>query len=69
MDNTKLCIVSSPDSYQNQAFLSAYLDLYTQVLGDIHHLLTGRPISILQPFSDKGNSVVLPKSGATLRKH
>ena len=36
--NTKLCSVSSPDSYQNQAFLSAYLDLYTQVLGDLHHL-------------------------------
>ena len=31
MGNTKLCSVSSPDSYQNQAFLSAYLIVYTSV--------------------------------------
>ena len=41
--------------------------LYTQVLGDLHHLLARRPINILQPFSEKGLStrrltcVVLPK--------
>ena len=29
--NTKLCSVSSPDSYQNQAFLSAYLTVYTSL--------------------------------------
>ena len=29
--NTKLCSVSSPDSYQNQAFLSAYLVVYTNL--------------------------------------
>ena len=31
MGNTKLCSVSSPDSYQNQAFLSAYLVVYTNL--------------------------------------
>ena len=31
MGNTKLCSVSSPDSYQNQAFLSAYLIVYTSL--------------------------------------
>ena len=31
MGNTKLCSVSSPDSYQNQAFLSAYLIIYTSL--------------------------------------
>ena len=31
MGNTKLCSVSSPDSYQNQAFLSAYLVAYTSL--------------------------------------
>ena len=31
MGNTKLCGVSSPDSYQNQAFLSAYLAVYTNL--------------------------------------
>ena len=30
-------------------------------LGDLYHLLARRPINILPPFSDKGNSVVLPK--------
>ena len=29
--NTKLYRVSSPDSYQNQAFLSAYLVVYTNL--------------------------------------
>ena len=32
-----------------------------RILGDLHYLLARRPINILQPFSDKGNSVVLPK--------
>ena len=77
MDNTKLSSVSSPDSYRDQAF-SLYTELYTQVLGDLHHLLARRPISILRPFSDKGLSpenlfalkvLFLLKSGATLRKH
>ena len=31
MGNTKFCSVSSPDSYQNQAFLSAYLIVYTSL--------------------------------------
>ena len=31
MGNTKLYSVSSPDSYQNQAFLSAYLIVYTSL--------------------------------------
>ena len=60
MGNTKLSSVSSPDSYRDQAF-SLHTYLSTQVLGDLHHLLARRPISILQPFSDKGNSVVLPR--------
>ena len=30
MDNTKLCSISSPDSYQDQ-FLSAYLAVYTSL--------------------------------------
>ena len=55
MDNTKFCSVSSPDSYRDQAF-SLHTWLYTQVLGDLHHLLARRPISILWPFSDKGLS-------------
>ena len=54
MDNIKLCNVSSPDSYRDQAF-SLHTYLHTQVLGDLHHLLA-RPISILWPFSDKGLS-------------
>ena len=69
MDNTKLCSVSSPDSYRDQAF-SLHTQLYTQVLGDLRHLLARRPVNILRPFSDKGlstreltclNRVVLPK--------
>ena len=31
MGNAKLCSISSPDSYQNQAFLSAYLVVYTNL--------------------------------------
>ena len=31
MGNTKLCSVSSPDSYQNQASLSAYLIVHTSL--------------------------------------
>ena len=31
MGNTKLSSVSSPDSYQNQAFLSVYLIVYTSL--------------------------------------
>ena len=69
MDNTNSCRVSSPDPYRDQAFY-LHTQLYTQVLGDLHHLLTRRPISISWPFSDKGpstrkliclKSVVLPK--------
>ena len=48
-------MVSSSESYQDQVFfLHTYL--YTQVLGDLHHLLARRPISILWPVSDKGLS-------------
>ena len=32
-----------------------------RVSGDLHYLLARRPSNILQPFSDKGNSVVLPR--------
>ena len=68
MDNTKLCSVSSPDTYRDQAF-SLHNQLYTQVLGDLHHLLAKRLINILWPFSDNGLSTrkciclnsVLPK--------
>ena len=38
-----------------QAFF-LHTHLYTQVLGDLHHLLAKRPISISWPFSDKGPS-------------
>ena len=74
MGNTKLCSVSSPDSYQNQAFLSAYLIVY-QVLGDLHHLLAKKgQLTFYSLFSDKDLSedlfvLIFPKSGATLRKH
>ena len=37
------------------------LSLCIPVLGNLHHLPAIRPINILQPFSDKGYSVVLPK--------
>ena len=37
------------------------LSLCIPVLGNLHHLPAKRPINILQPFSDKGYSVVLPK--------
>ena len=56
-------------THRDQAF-SLCAQLYTQVLGDLHHLLARGPINILRPFSDKGlstrrliclNSVVLPK--------
>ena len=77
MDNTKSCRVSSPDPYRHQAF-SLHASLYTQVLGDLHHLLTRRSVSILWPYSDKGGQpenlfalkvLFFLKSGATLRKH
>ena len=64
MDNTKSCRVSSPDPYRHQAF-SLHASLYTQVLGDLYHLLARRPISILWPFSDKGlltRKLICPKS-------
>ena len=60
---------SAAPTHRDQAF-SLHTQLYTQVLGDLHHLLARRPINILCPFSDKGlstrkymclNSVVLPK--------
>ena len=66
MDNIKLCSISSPDSYRDQAF-SLHTWLYTQVLGDLHHLLARGPVNILRPFSDKDLSTrrlicgVLPK--------
>ena len=64
MENTKSCRVSTPDPYRDQAFfLHAYL--YTQVWGDLHHLLASRCINILWPFSDKGLStrkLIFPKS-------
>ena len=47
--NTKLCSVSSPDSYQNQAFLSAYLIVYTSLRWFTSSGQKG-PINILQPF-------------------
>ena len=40
--------------------LSLHTQLYTQVLGDLHHLLARGPINILQPFSDKGLSTRKP---------
>ena len=65
MDNIKLFSISSPDSYRDQAF-SLHTWLYTQVLGDLHHLLARGTINILQPFSDKGLStkrLICPNSG------
>ena len=54
MGNTKLCSVSSPDSYQNQASLSAYL-IIPQVLGDLHYLLAKKgQLAFYSLFSDKG---------------
>ena len=54
MGNTKLCSVSSPDSYQNQASLSAYL-IIPQVLGDLHYLLAKKgQLAFYNLFSDKG---------------
>ena len=53
-----------PWPYRDQAF-SQHTYLYTQVLGDLHHLLARRPLSILWPFSDKGPStrkLICPKS-------
>ena len=44
-----------------EARLSLCIPSCIHVLGDLHHLPARRPISILQPFSDKGNSVLLPK--------
>ena len=55
-----------------------FLQLETQVLGDLHHLLTRRSVSILWPYSDKSGQpenlfalkvLFFLKSGATLRKH
>ena len=67
MGNKKLCSVSSPDSYQNQASLSAYL-IIPQVLGDLHYLLAKKgQLAFYNLFSDKGLltrrliCVVLPK--------
>ena len=54
MGNTKLCSISSPDSHQNQAFLSAYLIVY-KVLGDLHHFLANKgQLTFYSLFSDKG---------------
>ena len=54
MGNTKLCSVSSPESYQNQASLSAYL-IIPQVLGDLHYLLAKKgQLAFYNLFSDKG---------------
>ena len=45
-ENNGRCRVSGPDPYRDQAFfLHTYL--YTQVLGDLRHILARRPISIL----------------------
>ena len=78
MEDAESCRVSSPDPYRDQAFfLHTYL--YTQVLGDLHHLLARRPVNLLQffllikvhqpeyLFSLK--VLFFPKSGTTLRKH
>ena len=49
MEDAESCRVSSPDPYQNQAFF-LYTHLYTQALGDLHHLLAKRPANILPLF-------------------
>ena len=41
--------VSSPDPYRDQAFFM-HTYLYTQVLGDLHHLMAKRPANILPLF-------------------
>ena len=76
MGNTKLCSVSSPDSYRDQAF-SLHTQSYTQVLGDLHHL-PARRLTFYGPFLIRVcqpedlfvlKMLFFPKSGATLRKH
>ena len=55
MGNTKLCSVSSPDSCQNQAFLSAYLIVYTSLRWFTSSGRKGQ-LTFYSLFSDKGLS-------------
>ena len=61
----KLCSVSSPDSYRDQAF-SLHTQLYTQVLVDLHHLWPEGQLTFYSPFlirdcqPENLKSVVLP---------
>ena len=56
MGNTKLCSVSSPDSYQNQAFLSAYLVVYTSLRWFTSSSGQKGQLTFYSLFSDKGLS-------------
>ena len=56
MGNTKLCSVSSPDSYQNQAFLSAYLIVYTSLRWFTSSSGQKGQLTFYSLFSDKGLS-------------
>ena len=54
--NTQLCSVSSPDSYQNQAFLFAYLILYTSLRWFTSSSGQKGQLTFYSLFSDKGLS-------------
>ena len=56
MGNTKLCSVSSPDSYQNQAILSAYLIVYTSLRWFTSSSGQKGQLTFYSLFSDKGLS-------------
>ena len=53
---TKLCSVNSPDSYQNQAFLSAYLIVYTSLRWFTSSSGQKGQLTFYSLFSDKGMS-------------
>ena len=56
MGNTKLCSVSSPDSYQNHAFLSEYLIVYTSLRWFTSSSGQKGQLTFYSLFSDKGLS-------------
>ena len=56
MGNTKLFSISSPDSYQNQAFLSAYLIVYTSLRWFTSSSSQKGQLTFYSLFSDKGLS-------------
>ena len=59
MGNTKLCSVSSPDSYQNQASLSAHLIVHTSLRWFTSSSDQKGQLTFYSLFSDKGLSTRL----------